>query len=77
MTVDSALLERVDARAKRLGISRSAFARSAFKKLLSQLDEQELVARHIEGYRRMPPTPNEFSIQESDRAWGDETWDNE
>ncbi len=68
---------RTRVNAKHPSDSRSALAMSAPMELSSLLDEQELVSRHVEGYRRMPLTPNEFSILESDRAWGDETWDGE
>ena len=74
MTMEHDLLERIDSRAKRLGITRSAFARSAFREALKRFDETELEERQIEGYRKIPPSPQEFDIPESDHAWGDDAW---
>ena len=74
MTMESELVERVDERVKRLGTTRSAFTREALKDALRRLDEKELEARHIEGYRRDPATHGEFETPEADHAWGDEAW---
>lgn len=77
MTMDQELLERVDSHAKRLGITRSAFARSAFKEALNRFNDIELEERQIQGYRRIPVSPHEFGIPESDQAWGDDAWGDE
>ncbi len=74
MTMESELVARIDARVKRLGTTRSAFARHALKEELRRQEEKELEERHIAGYRRLPPRPDEFDIPESDHAWGDEAW---
>lgn len=74
MTMESELVERIDARVKRLGTSRSAFARDALREALSRQEEKELEERHVAGYRRVPPVPGEFDIPESDHAWGDDAW---
>lgn len=74
MTMDTELIDRVDARVKRLGITRSAFAREALREALRRLDERELEERHIAGYRRAPPKPEEFDVPEADHAWGDDPW---
>lgn len=74
MTMENELVERVDARVKRLGTTRSAFAREALKDALRRLDEKELEERHVEGYRRYPVKPGEFEIPEADHAWGDDAW---
>ena len=71
MTMENALVERVDARAKRLGTTRSAFARDALRAALQRFDEMELEERQIAGYRNSPPRPQEFDIPEADHAWGD------
>lgn len=75
MTMENELVERIDDRVRRLGTTRSAFARDALREALQRLDELELEERHIAGYRRNPPKPDEFSIPESHRAWGDGAWD--
>ena len=74
MTMESALVERVDARVRRLGTTRSAFTREALKDALRRLDEKELEERHIEGYRGDPVRPGEFEVAEADHAWGDDAW---
>ncbi len=77
MTMDDELVERIDRRVRRLGTTRSAFAREALREALQRCDERDLEARHIAGYRDNPPKPGEFSTPESDRAWGDDAWDGE
>ena len=74
MTMENDLVERVDARVRALGTTRSAFARDALRDALKRLDEKELEARHIAGYKRDPAELGEFDIPEGDRAWGDEAW---
>ena len=58
--------------AQRLSTTRSAFTREALRAALECYEEAELEARHQEGYQRNPPSPNEFAVQEQDRAWGDD-----
>ena len=77
MTMDPSLVEQVDRRAKRLGTTRSAFTRDALREALRRLEQKELEERQIVGYRNSPPNPQEFSISESDHAWGDDAWSNE
>ena len=74
MTMENELVERVDARVRRLGTTRSAFAREALEDALRRLDEKELEERHIEGYRRDSARPGEFEVPEADHVWGDEAW---
>ncbi len=74
ITMDDELVERVDERAKRLGATRSGFARQALRAALARYDEVEQEERQKAGYRRIPPTPQEFSISEDDHAWGDDAW---
>ena len=68
------LVERVDKRAKRLGTTRSGFAREALKAALGRYEEAELEERHRAGYRKAPPVNQEFGIPEEDHAWGDGGW---
>ena len=78
MTMDTALIARVDQLVKQLGTTRSAFTRDALRAALERYEEAELEARHIAGYRKLPSARDEFSVPEQDRAWGDEgaidTW---
>ena len=75
MTMENELVERIDERVSRLGTTRSAFAREALREALRRFDELELEERHIAGYRKSPPKPDEFEVPESHRAWGDDAWD--
>ena len=74
MTMDNDHVERIDARVKALGTTRSAFARDALRDALKRLDETELEERHVAGYMSDPVEQGEFDIAEGDRAWGDEAW---
>src|SRR5439155_23114975 len=51
MTLEEELVSAVDRAARKLGKSRSAFARSALKAALAQLRTHDLELRHREGYR--------------------------
>ena len=75
ITIDDDLVERVDERAKRLGSTRSGFARQALRAALARYEESEAEERHKAGYRRIPPTPQEFAVRDEDHAWGDDAWD--
>ena len=72
--MENDLLAGVDARAKDLGLTRSAFARDAFRLALRRLDEFELEQRQVAGYRKTPPIPTELDIPETDHVWGDNPW---
>ena len=74
ITMDDGLVERVDRRAKVLGATRSAFTRKALLEALARYEEADREERHRAGYRRLPPTTQEFGIPEEDRAWGDDAW---
>lgn len=74
LTMDAELIERVDKRAKRLGTTRSGFTREALRAALLRYEEAELEERHRAGYRRNPPSKEEFGIPEEDHAWGDGPW---
>ena len=76
--MDPELVSRVDDLAKRLSTTRSAFTREALRAALERYEEAELEAPHRAGYQGAPPKPDEFSVDEEDRAWGDndeiDTW---
>ena len=74
ITMDDELAERVDERAKRLGATRSGFARQALRAALARYEESEQEERLKGGYCRVPPTPQEFAIPDEDHAWGDDAW---
>lgn len=69
MTLEPALVDRVDRVARRLGLSRSGFTRRALREALDRLRVQELERRHREGYRRKPARRGEFDAWESEQVW--------
>jgi metal-responsive CopG/Arc/MetJ family transcriptional regulator len=72
MTLNEELIAAVDAEARRLGLTRSAFTRAALRAVLASAQEKELERRHREGYRRKPVRRGEFDLWETEHAWGDE-----
>ncbi len=69
MTLDKDLLSAVDKAARRLGTTRSAFAREALRQALAKMRIQELERKHREGYTRKPVKRREFDIWEGEQAW--------
>lgn len=69
MTLDESLVREVDKAAKRLGTTRSAFARKALREALKQLGTRELEKKHREGYARHPVTPRELAVWEGEQVW--------
>lgn len=71
MTLEPTLVEQIDRAAKRLGLTRSAFARSAFAAALERLRVQERERRHAAGYRRKPVRRGEFDAWGAEQVWPD------
>jgi len=69
MTLDEELISAVDRAVRKLGTTRSAFAREALREALLRLAEQARERRHIEGYRRKPVKRGEFDIWERQQVW--------
>jgi metal-responsive CopG/Arc/MetJ family transcriptional regulator len=69
MTLEEELLQRVDRAAKRLGTTRSAFARQAFRDALGRLAAMELEQKHRRGYRAKPVRPSEFDVWAEEQVW--------
>ncbi len=72
MTLDDSLVKAVDRVSKELRTSRSAFARKALREALARYTLEQLEHKHRRGYERHPVATNEFSVWESEQAWGDE-----
>jgi len=72
MTLDDDLVTAVDRVSKELQTSRSAFARKALREALARYSLEQLERKHRRGYERCPVTANEFSVWETEQAWGDE-----
>lgn len=71
MTLEPKLVAQIDQAAKRLGLTRSAFARRAFAAALERLRVEELERRHAAGYRRKPVRHGEFDVWTAEQAWPD------
>lgn len=71
MTLDEELVEAVDEAARRLGTTRSGFARHALRHELARLREQELEQKHRKGYELHPVRPGEFDVWEREQVWPD------
>ena len=71
MTLDEDLVQEVDRVVRRLGTSRSKFARSALRQAIQKADAEEMERRQREGYRRHPAEPGEFSDWEYEQVWID------
>lgn len=75
MTLDERLVVEIDKAVRRLGTTRSAFARRALRDALDKLHTVELERRHREGYQKKPVRRGEFDVPASHLAWGDdEAW---
>jgi len=72
MTLDDDLVTEVDRVSKELRTSRSAFARKALRDALLRCTREQLEQKHRQGYERYPVAAHEFSVWETEQAWGDE-----
>jgi len=72
MTLDDELVDNVDQIVKQLKTTRSAFARKALKDALIKVNSRLLEQKHKKGYVQRPVDIKEFSVWESEQAWGDE-----
>lgn len=71
MTIDDALLTRVDQAIQFLGIARSAFIRQALEQALRSQAIVEMEQKQIAGYQQRPVGAGEFDVWEAEQAWGD------
>ena len=72
MTLDESLVEAVDRVSKQLNTSRSAFTRKALREALVRYSQEQMERKHREGYARHPVSADEFSVWETEQAWGEE-----
>ena len=69
MTLDDALLARMDAVVESLETTRSAFIRKAVEEELRRQYILNLERQHAEGYAKYPEQPGEFDIWHDQQAW--------
>jgi metal-responsive CopG/Arc/MetJ family transcriptional regulator len=72
MTLDDNLVKAVDRVSKQLNTNRSAFTRKALREALDRYSFEQLERKHRQGYERQPVSTDEFSVWETEQAWGDE-----
>ncbi|MBW2601080.1 MAG: ribbon-helix-helix protein, CopG family [Deltaproteobacteria bacterium] len=71
MTIDDDLVKAVDRVSKQLNTSRSSFTRKALREALASYNLEQLERKHRQGYERQPVAADEFSIWETEQAWGE------
>jgi metal-responsive CopG/Arc/MetJ family transcriptional regulator len=69
MTLDEDLVAAVDRAVRKLGTTRSAFARDALREALANVRAKELERKDREGYLRKPVRKGEFSTWEREQVW--------
>jgi len=72
MTLDDNLVNAVDRVSKELHTSRSAFTRKALQDALVRYKLEQQEQEHRRGYEQSPVATDEFSVCETEQAWGDE-----
>jgi metal-responsive CopG/Arc/MetJ family transcriptional regulator len=72
MTLDDDLVKAVDRVSKELCTTRSAFTRKALRAALARHKVEQLERTHRRGYEQHPIAADEFSVWETEQAWGDE-----
>lgn len=72
MTLDDDLVKKVDAIAKELHTTRSAFTREALREAVKVYNLRRLELKHRKGYSVHPVNTEEFSVWEKEQNWGDE-----
>jgi metal-responsive CopG/Arc/MetJ family transcriptional regulator len=72
MTIDRSLLAEVDKTIKVLGMTRSAFIRSALQLALRHHEIQQKEQQHARGYARQPVPRGEFDVWEAEQFWEEE-----
>jgi metal-responsive CopG/Arc/MetJ family transcriptional regulator len=72
MTLDDDLVKAVDRVSKELSTTRSAFARKALRDAIARYNLEQLERKHRRGYEQHPVATDEFSVWETEQAWGDE-----
>ncbi len=71
MTLDEELVARVDRAVRKLGTTRSAFARDALRMALERLREEELERKQRDGYAKKPVRAGEFDAWLDEQVWPD------
>ena len=62
MTLDDELVDAVDAMAKKMRTTRSAFTRKALRDAMEEIRMKQLEEKHKSGYQRKPAQRSEFDL---------------
>ncbi len=68
MKLEDDFLQILNVASKRLGISRTEFARRALRQALLRMNIDRLEQQHQQGYLRQPVQSNEFSAWENEQV---------
>lgn len=71
LSLEEGLAAALDKAARRLGVTRSAFARETLRAALGHLNTKEMERAQREGYLRKPVRRGEFSDWEAEQVWPD------
>ncbi len=71
------LMRKIERIRKATGESRSAFISRAIRQALKDREQEFLVARYVEGYRKFPETKEEIELAEASaaRLLAEEPWE--
>lgn len=72
MTLGEDLVEEIDKVVRKLGTTRSAFARDAFRAAIGEIIDKRMEIKHQQGYIKEPVRSGEFSAWESEQVWIEE-----
>lgn len=72
MTFDDDLVKAVDCVSRQFRTNRSTFTRKALREALARHNLEQLELKHRKGYELHPVGVDEFSVWETEHAWGDE-----
>jgi len=72
MTIEEDLLQDVDAAARQIRTSRSAFTRDALREMLKKMRVSQQERQHRRGYARHPVKKDEFDVWTREQKWGDQ-----
>ena len=69
LTIDEALLARIDRATRELSLTRAAFIQQALETALRRQTVLARECRHAQGYEHAPVEPGEFDRWEDEQVW--------
>ena len=71
VSLNEVIFQRLEQAARLGGISVSDFVLQLLIRWFGEVSIAELERQEIEAYKRLPVTPGEFDVWESEQAWGE------